>query len=690
MKKKLLSCALLAVAFAAPFGCDVAEESPPDDVLSSREELEAVANFGTNPGNLKMNRHVPAGMPANAPLIVALHGCTQQVSAYASSGWTQLADQHKFYVVYPAQQSANNSALCFNWFGKFNEPSNKLNVLRNTGENASIKQMVDKMKADFSIDPSRVFVTGFSAGAGMASIMLATWPDVFSAGAIVAGLPYNPPAQTNGEVFQVMNPGKDLTPAQWGDRVRNAFPGYTGPYPRVSVWHGTSDTTVATMNQREIVEQWTNVHGLPQTPTSTGPVASHVRKVFADAQGNARVESYELKSIGHTIAVDPPNGCGQIASFVSDTDICSTRLIADFLGLTQPPVTDQRPTVNISAPAGGSNVSGTVTVTATAADDTGVARVEFFVDGELLATDTSAPYSFAWNTAAESNGPHALKAVAFDTAGQSATDDDTQVNVTGGVADTIAPVTTVTPAGGTFSQPVSVSLSVNEAATTFFTLDGSTPTTGSPSFSAPITISTTTTLSFFSVDAAGNAEAPKSASFVIQAAPSQTFASIAAEDGSVGLGFAPGTGVTSHRVGDAGMFNANSYRTILSFDTSALPDNAQVTGAVLRVKRRSLTGTVSAVSCDIKAGAFGTGPELVSTDYSAAASAVQVGSFSVPSVNGGVAEVTLSAAALPFINKTGRTQIRLAGTSAVDFASDVFELFGGEDTASAPTLTVSF
>ncbi|HEU4412140.1 MAG TPA: PHB depolymerase family esterase [Polyangiaceae bacterium] len=690
MKKKLLYRALLVVAGAAPFGCDVADEPPSDDVLSSRDELEAVTNFGTNPGNLKMNRHVPAGVPANAALIVALHGCSQPVSAYASSGWNQLADQHKFYVVYPEQQSANNSALCFNWFGKFNQPSDKLNVLRNTGENASIKQMVDKMKADFSIDPSRVFVTGFSAGAGMASVMLAAWPDVFRGGAIIAGLPYNPPAQTNAEVFQVMSPGKDLTPAQWGDRVRNAFPGYAGPYPRVSVWHGTSDTTVAPLNQREIVEQWTNVHGLPPTPTSTGPVAAHTRKVFADAQGKALVESYELKSIGHTIAADPPNGCGQIASFVSDTDICSTRLIADFLGLTQPPVTDQRPTVNVTAPANGSTVSGTVTVTAAAADDQGVARVEFFVDGDLVATDTTAPYSFAWDTAAESNGPHALRAVAFDTAGQSTADNDTQVNVTGGVADTTPPVTTATPAGGTFTQPVSVSLSANEPATTFFTLDGSAPTTGSPQFSAPVTIGATATLRFFSVDAAGNAEAPKSASFVIQAAPGQTFASLAAEDGSVGSGFAPGTGVASHRVGDSGMFNANSYRTILSFDTSALPDNAQVTKAVLRVTRKSLTGAVSAVSSDIKSGAFGAGPELVSTDYSAAASAVQVGSFAVPAADGGVAEVTLSAAALPFINKTGRTQIRLAGTSAVDFASDLFELFGGEDGASAPTLTVSF
>lgn len=689
MSKRVLQSAVFTASCALAFSCAV-EEGVPDDLGATEDSLEVVTGFGSNPGNLKMQRHVPTGMPANAPLVVALHGCTQSVTEYAKGGWNELANQHKFYVVYPEQQSANNSANCFNWFGKFNQPSDKTNLTRGQGENMSIKQMVDKMKADFSIDSSRVFVTGFSAGGAMTSIMLSAWPDVFKAGAILAGVPYNCPAQSNGDVFNCMSPGKDLTPTDWGNRTRAAFPGFTGPYPRVAVWQGKNDTTVATLNQREIIDQWTNVHGLSQTPTSTDTVSGHTHKVFADGQGTTLVESYEINGMGHAVPVDPANGCGQTGSFVTNAKICAAGLAAQYFGLTQAAPTDLPPTVNVTAPANGATVSGTVTVTATASDDKGVARVEFFVDGALAATDTTAPYSFAWDTNAVSNGPHALKAVVFDTANQSATDNDTQVTVSGGTVDTTPPTTTASPAGGSFSQAVSVTLSANEPASIFFTLDGSTPTTGSTKFTAPIAINASATLRYFGVDTAGNAEAVQSQSYVIQAAPSSQFASIAAEDGSVGLGFAPGTGAASHRVGDAGMFNANNYRTILSFDTSALPDNAQITKAVLRVRRKSLTGNVSSVSCDIKSGTFGTDASLVSTDFSALASATQVGSFVPPSADNGVAEVTLSAAALNFINKTGRTQIRLVGTSPIDFASDIFEIFGGEDAASAPVLDVTF
>ena len=147
MKQRLLQRGVFVASCVAAFACD--DGRCADDVGTARDSIEAVANFGSNPGNLKMNRHVPAGMPANAPLVVAMHGCTQPVSEYAKAGWNELADRHKFYVVYPEQQSANNSANCFNWFGKFNQPSDKTNLTRGRGENLSIKQMVDKMKADF-------------------------------------------------------------------------------------------------------------------------------------------------------------------------------------------------------------------------------------------------------------------------------------------------------------------------------------------------------------------------------------------------------------------------------------------------------------------------------------------------------------------------------------------------------------
>src|SRR5438445_388554 len=75
-----------------------------------------VTGFGTNPGNLNMYSYVPAGITAKAPLVVVMHGCTQNATTVSQeSGWNTLADRHKFYVVYPEQLAANNSSYCFNW-----------------------------------------------------------------------------------------------------------------------------------------------------------------------------------------------------------------------------------------------------------------------------------------------------------------------------------------------------------------------------------------------------------------------------------------------------------------------------------------------------------------------------------------------------------------------------------------------
>jgi hypothetical protein len=142
-------------------------------------------------------------------------------------------------------------------------------------------------------------------------------------------------------------------------------------------------------------------------------------------------------------------------------------------------------------------------------------------------------------------------------------------------------------------------------------------------------------------------------------------------------------------VGDKGMYNADTYRVILSFDTSALPDTATLTGATLRICRSSLQGAVTNVQADIKNGFFGTTSALVQTDYSAAATASNVATLSVPSANNQCVEVALSASALSAINKTGKTQIRLKATTVADFASDVLTLSGGENSTYAPTLIVT-
>jgi feruloyl esterase len=120
-------------------------------------------------------------------------------------------------------------------------------------------------------DPTRVFVTGLSAGAAMTSVMLATNPDVFAGGAIIAGLPYGA-ADNVPQAFEAMHQCPPRATRVWGDLVRRASP-HKGPWPRISVWHGGADATVVPPNATEIIKQWTDVHGLPVQPPFRRSVA---------------------------------------------------------------------------------------------------------------------------------------------------------------------------------------------------------------------------------------------------------------------------------------------------------------------------------------------------------------------------------------------------------------------------------
>src|SRR4029079_363464 len=87
------------------------------------------------------------------------------------------------------------------------------------------------------------------------------------------------------------------------------------------------------------------------------------------------------------------------------------------------------PATNITFPTNGASVSGTITISANASDDCSVNRVEFFVDGNLIGTDNSSPYSISWNTTTVSNGNHSLTTIAYDTANKSTTSASVSVNV---------------------------------------------------------------------------------------------------------------------------------------------------------------------------------------------------------------------------------------------------------------------
>lgn len=299
--------------------------SPP----ASAAALTQVTGFGTNPGNLSMYAYRPDGLPAGAPLVVALHGCTQSANDYYThSGWPKFADAYGFALVLPQTSSANNANSCFNWF----EPGDSG---RGRGEALSIKQMVDKAVSLYGADTRRVYITGLSAGGAMTANMLAAYPDVFAGGAIGSGLPARC-ASTVSEAYTCMYSPPDRSPAQWGDLVRAAAPAGTASWPRVAIWQGSADTTVNPANATELREQWTDVWGIGRTPSRTENLdGGTTLSVYDDASGRPAVEVYSVPGMGHGLAVDPGSGaeqCGTDGTYYLDT-ICSSYHTARFFGL---------------------------------------------------------------------------------------------------------------------------------------------------------------------------------------------------------------------------------------------------------------------------------------------------------------------------------------------------------------------
>ncbi|MFN3549834.1 MAG: alpha/beta hydrolase family esterase [Mesorhizobium sp.] len=295
-----------------------ARESAPDS-------LPLLPDFGSNPGALNARYRLPARHRGGRPLVVVLHGCTQNALAYDHhSGWSQLAEEEGFALLYPEQNRGNNPNLCFNWF----LPGD---TQRRAGEALSIRQMIDAMVATHGIDRDRIFVTGLSAGGAMAATMLATHPEVFAGGAIIAGLAHGI-ARTIPEAFDRMR-GHGLPPEETLHRLVREASDHRGAWPRISIWHGTADQTVAASNAEAIAAQWRGVHGLDRAPShsqSTGALAKHV---WRDPAGDAVLELNMVAGMGHGTPLAP--GLGEPGPYMLDVGVSSTREIAGFWGIAK-------------------------------------------------------------------------------------------------------------------------------------------------------------------------------------------------------------------------------------------------------------------------------------------------------------------------------------------------------------------
>jgi poly(hydroxyalkanoate) depolymerase family esterase len=262
--------------------------------------LVEITNFGTNPSNLRMFVYVPANVAANPPILVAVHYCHGDGPAFfAGSQFDELSEQYGYIVIYPSVTQASDG--CF-------DVSSSAALTRGGGSDpVGIMSMVTYVQQNYNGDPNRVYVTGVSSGAMMTNVLLGDYPDVFKAGVAFAGVPFgcfavNPDslrwssACATGTVTR--------TAQEWGDIVRGAYPGYSGPRPRFQIWHGTADEVLSYVNFGEEIKQWTNVHGISQTPTTTDSPQSGWTRTRYNSSAGVMLEAISMQGVPHNLPVN--------------------------------------------------------------------------------------------------------------------------------------------------------------------------------------------------------------------------------------------------------------------------------------------------------------------------------------------------------------------------------------------------
>lgn len=289
LQKKILK-AIPSLPLVAP-----ARPARPRKPRAVRARLQEVTGFGTNPGHLRMLEYVPPKAGKGAPLVVVLHGCLQSADDFdKGSGWSSLARDGGFVLLYPEQRKSNNPNLCFNWF----RPSA---VARDRGELMSVRQMIDNACARHHVDKKRIYVQGLSAGGAMASALLATYPELFAAGQIVAGLPFGA-ARDAMSALSVMNSGVNRSAREWGDLVRAVTP-EVKKKPVISIWHGTADRVVSVANARATLAQWLDVYGLDEADGKAVTIKGQEAWVWHDAAGKPLIEFCLIDGLGHGLPI---------------------------------------------------------------------------------------------------------------------------------------------------------------------------------------------------------------------------------------------------------------------------------------------------------------------------------------------------------------------------------------------------
>ena len=236
---------------------------------------------GTSARDYKLYVPPAASVPGGGalPLVVLLHGCTQNPDDFAAgTRMNDAAREQGFFVLYPAQSKKANPQGCWNWF-KHSHQS------RGRGEPEILAGMALHIAVTHAVDASRVYVAGLSAGGAMAAILGQTYPELFAAVGVHSGLP--------------AGAARDLPSALHAMKA-GARGKINGPRVPTIVVHGDNDATVHPDNGLH-VHTMSTVDGMPVDTESGRAPGGHewTRRVQRDAGGNVVAEHWVVHGAGH-------------------------------------------------------------------------------------------------------------------------------------------------------------------------------------------------------------------------------------------------------------------------------------------------------------------------------------------------------------------------------------------------------
>jgi poly(hydroxyalkanoate) depolymerase family esterase len=240
------------------------------------------ASYTNEAGTRDYKLYVPGSYADQpAPLVVMLHGCTQNPDDFAlGTGMNQLAEEYGCLVAYPAQAQHANASRCWNWFSAADQQ-------RDQGEPSIIAGLTRDIMARYAIDPSQVFVAGLSAGGAMAAIMGTQYPDLYAAVGVHSGLP-----------FAAAHDLASAMAAMKGDFRTHHKPNKSLP---IIVFHGDRDTTVHPANGDELIKRRRR-HPAEDIVVEGGAVPdghAYTRTVHRKPDGSIHAEHWVIHGSGH-------------------------------------------------------------------------------------------------------------------------------------------------------------------------------------------------------------------------------------------------------------------------------------------------------------------------------------------------------------------------------------------------------